>query len=119
MTITIAKLNATTGIEAAPDHNLAPGLKAVAVKITMDGAYAAGGEACDMSAIFPTKCFGMSPIGDQDGYVLAYEPASTCGSASGKIVARYPVTAGKTAMCVVTTAGNLTGVVGCFIAYGN
>lgn len=118
MTITIAKLNATTGISAAPDTNVAPGLKLTAVKITMDGSYAAGGEPCDMSSIFPTKCFGLAPIGDQDGYVLAYEPATTCGTASGKIVARWVQTGGHSALEVCATTTNLTGVVGCFLALG-
>ena len=118
MTITIAKLNTITGASAAPDHNLAPGMKVVAVKITMDGSFLGTGEACDMSSIFPTKCFGMCRIGDSDGWYLAYEPAAASyGTASGKIIARWTTTAGHTADAIATSA-NLTGVVCHFLAFG-
>ena len=118
MTITIAKLSTLTGAGAAPDHNLAPGMKVVAVKITMDGSYLGTGEPCDMSSIFPTKCFGMCRIGDSDGWNLAYEPCTgTFGTASGKIIARWATTAGHTADAPATGA-NLTGIVGNFLAFG-
>jgi hypothetical protein len=117
--ITIAKLNTVTNAEGAPDHNLAPGLKAVAVRITMDGSYAAP-EPCDMSDVFPNHCYGMSPIGDADGWMLAYEPAATFGTASGSIVARNTLsTTHAIAFPTVSSTKNLTGIAGNFIAYGN
>lgn len=101
------------------DYNLAPGLKAKGLRITMDGSYAAP-EPCDLSSHFPNHCYGMTPMSDTDGYLLAYEPATGYGTASGNIVARNTLsTTHATAFPTCSSTKNLTGIAGNFLAIGN
>jgi len=114
MAITIA---AISGFEM----NLGPGLKVKGLKITMDGSYTgSGGEACDLSDHFPNKCFGMALVGDDDGWLLRYEPAATYGTASGKIMSRNVISTLDKALIPETTAAtSLSTVSALFVGFGN
>ena len=90
---------ATATEPTTPRHSgLVPGLGFMAiVNITMDNAYAFGGEYCNLSAIFPNQVFGGHVIADPvdcGGFVSKYVAGATPTSGLIQVFAQVTAAAG-------------------------